>query len=139
MRFYIKCMLFMIIILCFFSMNSYAYQSEIELVEDSLFHCFSYDLIHPNPMAQTSGIFTYFTIPETCMVSISILDTTLNTIYEFKAKQMAPGRYIVRWNFRNNSGDTVSSGLYYMDLLAEGASNKNLNRYSCRQKIVVIP
>jgi hypothetical protein len=97
--------------------------------------------IYQNPIETVYGyIFCHFSIPDpdTFIVNITILDTTLNIVYEYKQKEFSPGRYQVMWNCENSQNEYVEPGRYYFNFVAV-SKNKVLEvSFKCRQEIVSV-
>ncbi|MCP4703739.1 MAG: hypothetical protein GY865_03940 [candidate division Zixibacteria bacterium] len=139
MRIYYKLFVLLIISLPFLVVRSDNIQSNINLISEYPCDEFSYKIIRLKPFDQALGISTHFIIPGSCKVSINILDTALNKVYEFESKELARGKYLVNWMFKDNQGKIISPGYYYLDLTAESISSKFNNIYSCRQWFLAVP
>ncbi|MFH2035057.1 MAG: hypothetical protein ABIJ45_01540 [Candidatus Zixiibacteriota bacterium] len=110
--------------------------SKITLTEAGGGNRFSCNLIIPNPMDYGNGIYTRFTIPESCQVTISILDTLLNDIYLFDQEKLGPGEYIVNWDYNDKNSNDYKGLFCYLELTAESCSTQNKNRYYSRFRFV---
>ena len=66
---------------------------------------------YPNPFNPSTKI--RFSLPKSEFVSIEIFDITGNEIYTLVNSSVSAGSYSVEWNSVNNSGENVSSGVYF--------------------------
>ncbi|MEZ5358382.1 MAG: hypothetical protein R3F48_06080 [Candidatus Zixiibacteriota bacterium] len=106
---------------------------------------FRFCYIIPNPFDMASGVFTRFELPESCSVSLKVLDSTLNTVYDYGILSLGQGCYIIMWNYENGNGEKIPPGHYYFDLYAKATGTATgvdlvddfngtglLNEYRCR-------
>ena len=77
---------------------------------------FAYELAqnYPNPFNPITNI--KYIIPEKTMVSITIYDILGRQIIKLVDKQINAGTYNTQWDGKNNSGEFVSTGIYYNQL-----------------------
>ena len=99
---------------------------------------FTCEFLYASPMAQTgTSIGTRFQIPDiadTFLVTISILDTLSNQVFNFGTKRLQGGKYSVVWTYEDNEGQAVAPGIYVFQLTAE--SRKPLLHVSYAQRII---
>ncbi len=114
---------------------------------------FRFDYIIPNPLNQAGGVFTQFELPQSCSVSVSILDSTQNIIYDYGTLELAQGSYTIIWSYENNDGEKVPQGYYYFDLYARSIGTEStgidfiddfaridlVNEYRCRHSFHAFP
>lgn len=101
---------------------------------------FSCQKIMPNPMDQSTGVCSTIKLPESCSVTINILDTALNPVYQFNKLELAPGKYEIFWLYeRNRDGQEIKPGIYYVDVMANSADTTVHNVYSCRHRFLAVP
>jgi len=65
---------------------------------------------YPNPFNATTMI--QYVLPEASPVQLTILDLRGNLVSTLVAGREPAGRYSVRWDGRNTSGQSVSTGIY---------------------------
>ncbi len=104
--------------------------------------------ILPNPFDQSTGIYTSFALPESCFVSITILNANLKIIYSFDQVKLGQGFYSVSWAYEDNNGSAIPAGLYYIDLSAKSCLECQstvrprtdlVNEYHCRHSFHAFP
>ena len=86
------------------------------------------DLPHPNPFNPSTSI--RYTLPAPSRVQLSIHDAGGRTVARLVDSDQAGGTHAVTWNGRDASGETASSGVYFVRLLS-GAQSRT-------QKIVLL-
>ncbi len=79
---------------------------------------FSCQYYYPSPGADGGYFWTHFSIPQADSVSITILDTLNNVVYQFPTREYAAGTYQVDWAAEKADGSKVSSGFYVFRLEA---------------------
>ena len=77
---------------------------------------------YPNPFNPSTKI--NYTIPEHNYVKVEVYDMTGSLIRTLIDKEQAPGNYTVTWNGRNNRGQSVSSGVYLLNVNADAVSKQ---------------
>ena len=75
---------------------------------------------YPNPFNPSTNI--DFSMPSACDVSLEIFDILGRSIANPVNGFMNAGNHTVRWNGRNSSGNSVSSGIYFARLVTETES-----------------
>ena len=112
-------------------------RSYIKKIDTQYENEFSCDIIQPNPMAQAGAVFANFNLPESCSVSVVVLNTALNGVYKFNEVELAPGIYQVSWNnVSMDDGAKVETGIYCLDIVAGSADKKKHNLYRCRHRFI---
>lgn len=71
---------------------------------------------YPNPFNGDTSIL--FTIPVKSHVKIIIYDLSGRLVRELASGDYSPGNHHVRWDGRNQAGDTVGSGVYFYRLFS---------------------
>jgi flagellar hook assembly protein FlgD len=79
---------------------------------------FSCKYHYPSPGADGGYFWTQFSIPEAGSVTITILDTLNNIVYQFPTGEYAAGTYQVDWAAERTDGSKVPSGFYLFRLEA---------------------
>lgn len=91
------------------------YYQTVGLDEDGdLPHEFALLQNYPNPFNMTTDI--AFTLPEHSNVSLEIYDVLGRKIINLLSGNLDAGRYTVSWDGNDESGDAVSSGMYFYTL-----------------------
>lgn len=93
--------------------GNFEYSSVIEVkVSPNL----KYDLMQnfPNPFNPETAI--KFTIPQAGLVSAKVYSITGTEVKTLISKEMNAGSYEVKWDGRDNSGEFVTSGIYFVTL-----------------------
>lgn len=114
-------------------------QSRIQQVDTVSVASVSCDVITANPMDQTDRVFTTFTLPDSLVVSISILDTLSNLVYEFSPKTCGAGIYQVHWWYEDIQGKSVAVGVYVFDLVATSVHRSSEKEFRYRQRFLALP
>ena len=85
--------------------------------ENSLPSSFSLAQNHPNPFNPTTEI--AFDVADNAQISISIFNMLGQRVRSLVNEHRAPGQYTVTWDGRDDSGNGLSSGIYFyrMDAL----------------------
>jgi hypothetical protein len=83
---------------------------------------------HPNPF--NPGTTIPYTLPETAPVRIEIFDTGGRRVRILVDEDQSPGFRSVNWDGRNDTGDTVASGVYFCRIQA--------GDFSATRKMVLI-
>lgn len=71
---------------------------------------------YPNPFNPTTTI--EYSIPRPSKVSVTIYNTAGQEIRRLSDEFKEPGSYKIEWDGRDNSGRTVSSGVYFYQMIA---------------------
>lgn len=87
-------------------------KEESSLVPDD----FSLYQNYPNPFNPSTKI--KFAVPRSEFVNIKIFDNSGKEIYTFNGQKLTPGTYSFDWKSVDNSGNNVSSGVYFCKLIA---------------------
>lgn len=74
----------------------------------------------PNPF--NSSVTLQFTIPRSGMVAIDVYSITGQKVRSYAQRFMAVGKHSVRWDGRDDNGNTVSSGLYLTHVSVGGVT-----------------
>ncbi|MCD4735651.1 MAG: T9SS type A sorting domain-containing protein [Bacteroidales bacterium] len=76
---------------------------------------------YPNPFSRTTTI--NFNLKSKVFVNISIYNISGNVVFYLLDQQKRPGRHSVTWNGKNESGNIVKNGIYFIKLsTSEGHS-----------------
>ena len=77
---------------------------------------FTYELSQnfPNPFNPITNI--RYSIPKNSIVSLAIYDILGRQIIQIIDKEISAGMHNVQWDGKNNSGEYVSTGIYYYKL-----------------------
>jgi hypothetical protein len=75
---------------------------------------------NPNPFNMTTEI--SFSIPDEANVCVTIYDILGREVCILANRRFEPGRHKVTWNGQNHRGTTVSSGVYFYRIDADGYS-----------------
>lgn len=86
-------------------------KNQNEIIKD-----FKLEQNYPNPFNPETTI--SFSLPKQSKVQIKIYDITGKEIITLINEERAAGKYKVSWNSKNNSGKTVSSGIYIYKIIA---------------------
>ncbi len=78
--------------------------------------CFYLSQNYPNPFNSSTRL--QYEIPETGNVCIFLYNIQGRKIRTFKDEMMSGGRYEIRWDGRDDSGNRVTSGLYFIQMQA---------------------
>ncbi|MCX6160481.1 MAG: T9SS type A sorting domain-containing protein [Ignavibacteriae bacterium] len=79
----------------------------------------------PNPFNPSTEI--HFSVPKNDFVTIRIYDITGKEVYKLVDQKLAAGSYSIKWNSFDNSGDYVSSGVYFYRMISGSfASTKKM-------------
>ncbi|MEO0225317.1 MAG: FlgD immunoglobulin-like domain containing protein [candidate division WOR-3 bacterium] len=73
--------------------------------------------IKPNPFKATTSIIYQLTVPTN--VEIKILDATGQVIKTFAAGYLDKGVHRITWNGRDNNGERVNAGVYFLRIKTE--------------------
>ena len=69
---------------------------------------------YPNPFNPTVNI--DFSIPEVADINIQIFDLLGRSVFSHKQQFSAPGNYKFKWNGLTNSGTSIASGVYLVNI-----------------------
>jgi hypothetical protein len=83
--------------------------------------------IYPNPFSTTTQI--QYALPEAAQVSLAIYTISGQHVKTLVSEYQAPGTKVVRWDGTNESGATVTGGIYFCKFTA--------GEFSADKKIVV--
>ena len=83
---------------------------------------------YPNPFNPSTKI--DYIIPAHEYVKVQVFDISGSLVRTLTDKEQAPGKYAVTWNGRNNKGQSVSSGVYLL--------NVNSGTFSKRIKMLLL-
>ena len=78
---------------------------------------------YPNPFNPSTTI--RYSLPEAADVNIAIFDVSGHHIADLADNHQNPGTYTITWNGKNNSGISVSSGVYYCRVKAGNVMRTN--------------
>ena len=81
---------------------------------------FALDQNYPNPFNPATVI--HYTLPKTSQVTVNIYNSLGQLIKTLVNTEQNAGQYSVRWNGLSESGQTVSNGIYYYSIHADGFS-----------------
>lgn len=84
------------------------------------YHGFELDQNQPNPFNSFTRI--SYTLPEKSKVSLNIYNVKGELVRTLQNQQQPAGKYTVEWNGQNNSGISVSPGIYFYRLQADDFS-----------------
>ena len=97
-------------------------RNETEIIEESLStnHPGSYTLHHntPNPFNESTTI--RYRIPEDGIVSVSVFNTLGQLVRTLTGGHQEADQYSIIWDGRDDAGESLSSGLYFCRLNADG-------------------
>jgi hypothetical protein len=94
---------------------------------------FSLEANYPNPFNPSTTI--AYGVPENADVRLSIYNLLGQEVATLAEGQHSAGRYSVVWDARDNTGKTVSSGVYMYRMTATAASGQS---YQALQKMVLM-
>jgi hypothetical protein len=84
----------------------------------------------PNPFGATAGTTSIdYSVPETGMVTLEIIDIFGNPVKTLVAGQKPAGHYSVRWDATDNMGKAVATGTYIYRLTTAGETLTNKVQY----------
>jgi len=73
---------------------------------------------YPNPFKKQTTIFYTVTLPQTCKISLKILDERKDTeVKVLVNKRQRKGRYEVQWDGTNEKGEKMPMGTYICKLI----------------------
>jgi hypothetical protein len=81
---------------------------------------------YPNPFNPSTTI--KFAIAKSALTDIAVYDVVGRRIATLASEELNPGTYSVTWNGTDNNGVSVSSGVYYVRMLANGSENVNFSQ-----------
>jgi hypothetical protein len=79
---------------------------------------FALDQNYPNPFNPTTEI--RYTLPKASNVKLSVYDIMGRLVRTLVDQNMDAGAHRMMWNGRDNNGQTVSSGVYFYHIQADG-------------------
>ena len=88
---------------------------------------------YPNPFNPSTTI--KFSIEKTAFADIAVFDVLGRRIATLAAEELNPGFYTTTWNGTDHNGVAVSSGVYYVRMVATGGQNVN---FSAVQKLLLM-
>ena len=80
-------------------------------------HTYELSQNYPNPFNPITNI--KYSIPDKSIVSLSIYDILGRQIIQLIDKEIGAGTHNIIWDGKNNTGDYVSTGIYYYKLEAD--------------------
>ena len=83
-------------------------------VDDILPVEFSISKAYPNPFNPTVNV--DFSLPEAADINIEIYDLMGRSVFTHKQQFSAPGNYKFKWNGLTNSGTSIASGVYLVNI-----------------------
>jgi len=84
--------------------------------------------VRPNPL--TARTVVQYDVPQAQQVTLHIHDVAGRQICVLAAGVQLPGRHMVEWRGQSSSGKRVESGIYFLQMMAEG--------FSARERLVVL-
>ena len=78
---------------------------------------------YPNPFNNSTRI--EYAVVQSSMVDITVFNILGQKVKTLLHKKLHPGRYSITWQGENQSGQAVSSGLYFLSMTTQG---KRINR-----------
>jgi hypothetical protein len=87
---------------------------------------FSLSQNYPNPFNPTTTI--KFSIARAAFADIAVFDVMGRRIATLASEDLKPGFYSTTWNGTDKNGIAVSSGVYYVRMVANGADNVNFSQ-----------
>jgi hypothetical protein len=72
---------------------------------------------YPNPFNPSTTV--EFQVPEKSLITITIYDVTGHEVKKLLNEPKDAGTYYVQWNGDDNAGKTVSSGIYFYQMVAK--------------------
>jgi flagellar hook assembly protein FlgD len=75
---------------------------------------------YPNPFNPTTSI--EFSIPHSSKVELAIYNLKGQVVKTLVSRNLAAGNHIVNWNGKDNTGNQVSSGVYFYKLQTANAN-----------------
>jgi hypothetical protein len=69
---------------------------------------------HPNPMTSAAAI--EYGMPATSDVVMFIINVAGQVVRTYRATRQKPGRYVIHWDGKDDSGQPVSPGIYFCQL-----------------------
>ena len=88
--------------------------------KDKLPEKFDLSQNYPNPFNSSTAI--SFTIPESGNIRVFIRDAKGREIKELVNAYEKPGSHVITWNGKDNSGQDVGSGMYFIEVVYKGSS-----------------
>ncbi|UCE19654.1 MAG: choice-of-anchor D domain-containing protein, partial [Gemmatimonadota bacterium] len=91
---------------------------------------------YPNPFNPETSI--DYQVPETANILLAIFNTLGQRVRTLVNTRQEPGTYTCRWDGCNESGEPVSSGIYFYRLRAGGTSRDNQGDFSQTKRMVLL-
>lgn len=88
-------------------------------------------LMAPRPNPTASGASFRFTLREAGDAELEIFDVAGHRVRRVAGGMFGPGEHSLRWDGRNDDGGVVGSGVYFVNLRANGVSQT--------RKLIVTP
>jgi 1,4-alpha-glucan branching enzyme len=106
----------------------------VELIDDIIVDEFYLEQNYPNPFNPSTNI--EFKIKETGFVTLKVFDLPGREVKTLVNDELTNGVYRVSWNGDNESGNKVSSGVYFYKLFVNG--NGSTGNYSDSRKMILL-
>jgi len=88
--------------------------------------------LNPNPIKKRAWI--NFALPNAAQVKLAVFDITGREVRSLANSKMAPGRYTLAWDGKDNDGRLLAQGIYFVRLKIQGLDDSN----ALRTKAVLI-
>ena len=88
---------------------------------------------YPNPFNPSTTI--KFSVAKSSFADVAVFDVLGRRIATLASEEMKPGFYTTTWNGADDNGVAVSSGVYYVRMVATGGQNVN---FSAVQKLLLM-
>lgn len=79
---------------------------------------------YPNPF--NSQTIVYFSIADEADVRFAIYDVAGRLVKDYELKTYIPGRYQLKWDSTNNSGESIASGIYFLKMTVGNDENAKI-------------
>jgi subtilisin-like proprotein convertase family protein len=79
---------------------------------------------YPNPFNSTTVL--HYSLAEPAEVTFNIYDVTGRLVRQYNEGQQFAGRYQLKWDGRNGTGETVTSGIYFARMTALSGNESRL-------------
>jgi flagellar hook assembly protein FlgD len=90
----------------------------------------AYELRAPNPNPILGSTLVSFALPEASDASLRVYDLQGRLVRELLRGQLPAGEHTVQWDGRNENGEAISHGIYFLQLITP--------RTRSAQKVVVL-
>lgn len=88
---------------------------------------------YPNPFNPSTNI--KFSLPVNASVKLQVFNILGEVIKDIVSTELPAGRYSFIWNADNNNGISVTSGIYFYKLVAEGSDG---SKFSSVKKMILL-